>query len=232
MLVFSVLAALALLAVVAIRAALSGAAKRRKELMSLALRLGFQFVPNGSVLRFPFLQREKLQLFNIGHSRQATNLLMGRSGDSLLYSFDYSFVVGDGKNTSRLAQTVVVFSAVGMALPAFTVDPEGVLNKLLDFRDINFDEYPDFSKNYWLKSSEDGQALKAVFHGGFMGLLEGKRGWHIYSDGQFVMFFKHSKQDQSPDGDELMPVGDYERYLRDCKAMFDALSANLAAAGR
>ncbi|MFA6584485.1 MAG: hypothetical protein WCS77_09325 [Elusimicrobiaceae bacterium] len=195
--------------------------KRRREIEALSFRVGLRFFPKEADTVMEFLRNGNLPLFNEGHSRTAKNILTDSSSNTRLYAFDYQYTVGSGKNARTHYQTPVVFVSGSSSFPTYTVAPEGFLYKLISFvgyNDINFEEYPVFSKAYWLKSPQDAQVLRQAFRGAFMSLLEAEKGWHIQSSGPYVLFFK--------DGGHVK-VAEYEEFLRKCKALFEALTANL-----
>jgi len=196
--------------------------KRRRELEELALRLGMRFVPKETDIPLDFLKNKRLPLFNEGGAPAAKNIFAGNEGRTALYVFDYCYSTGSGDSSTLHCQTPAVFVCVPGKLPVFTVEPEGLFNKLsakLGYGDVNFEEYPVFSKMYWLKSPQDAQELRRVFHGDFVHLLEVEKGWHIQSDGQYVVFFKT---------DGYVNAAGYDDYVRRCRALFTALCAGLA----
>jgi hypothetical protein len=151
--------------------------KRDRELkQAVAKDLRLQFLPQGDPQLFPLI--ENLPFFQYGGNRKITNLLQGkmsRRGKSIFVAiFDYQYWHGRGDTTTigpsdtgisisserrgeLQYQTVLFFYDMSLNLPAFRLRPEHVLDKaanLVGFQDLNFEQFPQFSKRYHLQTQQ------------------------------------------------------------------------------
>ena len=187
---------------------------------SFANRMGFKFFPDELAAPPAFMEDENLALFDKGLNRRAYNVLTDRAGGVEIHVFDYAYTAGERKNSREHRLTVAVFSAPDGAYPIFLIEPKGVFDKLDPFTErgaVDLEEYPGFSKSYSIDSLQDVQSLKAALHGVF-GLLALEAGWHMQSSRQNVLFFKNTG---------LVPIGEYEDFVRKCRSVFGALNGNL-----
>lgn len=95
-------------------------------------------------------------LFNIGINREIRNLIVADTPEVSLSIFDYKYErrSDDGIN-HHIWQTVVAVRSPELQTPTFHLYPEGFFSKIgsaLGGQDIDFDDHPDFSKAFILKS--------------------------------------------------------------------------------
>ncbi len=136
--------------------------KRRQELSSLAIQLGWQFDSSHDSShedRYP-----QFNIFRRGHSRYAYHTLRGqfeiaeKSWPVVMGDYHYRITSGSGKNRSTHTYR---FSYLILELPHLRscdlmIRQEGVLDKLagmIGFDDIDF-ESVEFSDRFHVKSSE------------------------------------------------------------------------------
>lgn len=137
--------------------------KRTEEFQKLAGELGMSFSENlsdgdaGGFAAMPLAQR--------GHSRKHRNAMTADSGELRLVVFDYGFTVGSGKNQKRCVQSVVMVTCPSEFFPAFSLSPESFFHRMADmlgFKDIDFDDDPEFSRRYLLKGPNE-TAIRELF---------------------------------------------------------------------
>ncbi len=129
--------------------------KRRLALQEVASKLECTFSEDGSAIH---TELDSYHLFSSGHSRKAFNVIKSEKADWDVAAFDYKYTIGSGKNQTTYNQTVVRVKTTGLDLPHFELRPENFFHKIgsmFGAQDIDFDEYPDFSKRYLLKSQEE-----------------------------------------------------------------------------
>jgi hypothetical protein len=161
------------------------AIKKDRELkQAIAQELRLQFLPQGDPQLFSLI--ENLPFFQYGRSRKITNLIQGkisRRGKSIFVAiFDYQYWHGRGDTTTidpsdtgisisseqrgeLEYQTVLFFYDQSLNLPAFRLRPEHLLDKagnLLGFQDLNFEQFPQFSKRYHLQTQQ-AAAVRTLF---------------------------------------------------------------------
>jgi hypothetical protein len=137
--------------------------RRREDLQNVAGKLGFSFCPEGD----PHLLGKfgQFHLFSQGRSRKVRNVMRGEIQDIAVSLFDYRYTTGSGKHSHTHAQTVVLFESERLALPFFTLRPEGFFHKMagaFGYEDIDFDGSPAFSDAYLLKGTHE-DLIRAIF---------------------------------------------------------------------
>jgi hypothetical protein len=147
--------------------------KRRTEaLANLAIRFRMQFTPEAPA---GFLSGfSQLNLFALGHTREAGNVMQGEMDGMAVSVFDYSYVTGSGKTRRDHRQTVVSLSLPRLALPHFILRPENLFHKVASafgWHDIDFAEAPNFSKRYLLRGAQE-HSVRAAFNPGVLDFLE------------------------------------------------------------
>jgi len=130
--------------------------KRTETLTQMASELGLIFTPQGDA---ELQQRmSDFELFSRGSSRRLTNLMVGETDDVRLAIFDYKYTVSSGQNSSTYRQSVAAIESPGLMVPEFAMRPERFIDNLgglLGFQDIDFEEHPEFSNAFVLKSKQE-----------------------------------------------------------------------------
>ncbi len=134
--------------------------KRQQDMAVIAQELKLTFYPKGDNSLSPLLSQ--LEFFSYGQHRRVRNLMKGtmqKSGHKFAVAiFDYYYTVGHGKQVDTLGQTVLLFYDESLQLPGFSLRPEHLFDKfanILGFVDINFREFPTFSKHYRLQGKPE-----------------------------------------------------------------------------
>ncbi len=165
--------------------------KRRAEALDAFSReIGFTFVGNDRT-RIPNMVGG-FELFNKGRSRTVKHLMYGPRGNANVYFFDYSYRTGSGKNSSTHSQTVVLFESEALQLPRFFLVPENLFHKignLFGYRDIDFDAYPEFSKQYLLRGEEEDR-IRQCFNHRILSFFEAKKGLYTEGNGSQLLYYR------------------------------------------
>ncbi|MBI4349915.1 MAG: hypothetical protein HY550_00605 [Elusimicrobia bacterium] len=130
--------------------------KRGKDLEELAVSLGLPFSPEGP--EQGLLEGTGLEIFRLGHSRKASNLVRVQSRAGNVGVFDYRFTVGSGKNSSTRSYTLALFDCGRCEIPVFELKPETLLYKIgeaIGFKDIDLPAFPLFSDKYRLTAPDE-----------------------------------------------------------------------------
>lgn len=125
--------------------------KRKKDLRELAASAGLSFSPDGPAMEV--LRRTGLEIFGLGHSRKASNLIQTQSRAGLISFFDYCYVTRGGKNNRAHNFTLALIECPGREVPYFELKPETLLYKIgeaVGFKDIDLPAFPLFSDKYRL----------------------------------------------------------------------------------
>lgn len=174
------------------------ARKRTQALSATALQIGFTFEGNkwSDPGQSPQL---KTTLFGKGSARTFRNIMTGSSSGLRVSLFDYSYVVGSGRNSHTYAQTVASFIKAGGALPEFEMEPKGILGKIGDallHKNINFESHPEFSRRYQLRSPEQDRT-RALFTPALLSFLESldpKKNWSLEGLGETLIIYRSGKR--------------------------------------
>ena len=164
--------------------------KRAEALEAFAREIGFTFVGNDRT-RIPNMVGG-FELFNKGRSRTVKHLLYGPRGRANVYLFDYSYRTGGGKNSTTHVQTVVLFQSEALQLPRFFLVPENFFHKignLFGYRDIDFDAYPQFSKQYLLRG-EDEDRIRQCFNHRILSFFESRQGLYTEGNGAQLLYYR------------------------------------------
>jgi len=92
--------------------------------------------------------------------------MYGQAGGIKTAVFDYLYITGSGRSTVRHFQTVVYLEPANLALPYFSLRPEGWMTKVLSafgYQDIDFGQRPEFSRQYILRG-QDEPAIRQTFN--------------------------------------------------------------------
>ena len=195
-------------------------AKKRTEAMrAIAESLEMEFVaekcdPNT-------LGLDGIDLFEKGRSRQVRNLMKGTFEDTNAFIFDYHYNRG-GKNSSTYSQTVIAYkisSKDGFQLPKFTCKPERFYHRFADMfglKDIDFEQYPEFSKVYRL-IGEDADSVRKIFNETVIRQLEAesKSPWNVGAAGEWLVIHKHN---------EIIKPNDCPQFLLDCTNLLNSMT--------
>lgn len=171
-------AAFGLLVIVGAVFAARAARKRREELLLLAQRLGFDYLPDGPTMggsvssggfwdrvmtgtfgmspTAHFLQHfQGFSPFGTGDSPRVKNLIVGRKGDRDWYLFDYSYQTtsSDGKTTTTTTHPYgIVATRVPLAFPKLSLTQETVFHRIgtkLGLQELTF-ELEEFNRRYFI----------------------------------------------------------------------------------
>ena len=139
--------------------------KRRKELEEIGKTLGLTYSYNPTVDIFTICSDFKI--FQTNYWREVKNTLKGTINEVAYTFFDYSYhtQVTSGSG-SPITLIVGLAEFKNITLPQLSLSAECFLHrweeKLGRQKDIDFADYPEFSKNYLLKG-EDPDKIKGLF---------------------------------------------------------------------
>jgi len=99
------------------------------------------------------------KLFKRGHRKKICPIIIMDEGD-LEYTcvFDYLYTISTNNSSKTYRQTVYFRYSKSLALPHFVMVPEKWYHRVgtyFGMQDIDFAEYPVFSKNYLLQGSDE-----------------------------------------------------------------------------
>lgn len=151
------------------------ARQRQEDMQAAAEEMGLEFIPKGDDA---FSERvSRFKLFNKGHDRKILNIVLGETEHFELTIFDYHYTTGGGEHQQRHRRAVALMESPELKVPAFTMRPEGMFDKLgavLGLQDIDFKSHPVFSTKYLLKG-DDEQQIRDFFDDSILSLMEKKQ---------------------------------------------------------
>lgn len=185
------------------------------HLKDLARHLQWQYTPTLPWQSLPYA--ESFQLFLRGTSQTVTNVLNGMAGAVQVIVFDYSFAIqkglgipigsairvplfgGSGEDGELHNQTVAMFGASSINLPAFQLQPRTVKQNLMTIRrspiftgSIDFSNYPKFAGEYFVTGSDE-PAIRRLFTGPLINALEANPGWSLEGGGGQFFFYREDE---------------------------------------
>lgn len=163
---------------------------RTEALKHFARTRGFEFKEKDASLTF------RTHLFQQGHNRQVTNVLSRDDVGVKTLLFDFSFVESHGKNSNHERQTVAAFRRDGRSLPVFEMRPENFFHKIasaLGWKDIDFDNRPDFSKMFVLRGPDE-TAIRHAFRSEILAFFEKHPGWCVEAENAWILVYRANKR--------------------------------------
>jgi len=128
-------------------------------------------------------------------SGKITNLCKFKSSDfqKQIYLFDYRYVISSGKSTVRFDQTVFFVNDKALGLPEFSMKPEHLGHRISNYfgwHDIDFEEYPIFSDNYYLKGEQE-DFIRHTFNDKVLKYFSKTSGWTVEAANYYMVFYAH-----------------------------------------
>jgi hypothetical protein len=172
--------------------------KRTNDLAAVAGKLRMDFFPAGNSSIAPMLCN--LEFFMYGSHCKVKNLMRGninRNGKTVSVAiFDYEYTicpyrntefsfndgsisVGSNSNSESFyhSQTVLVFYDESLDIPSFSLRPEHLWDKLANLvgcQDINFENFPTFSKRYRLLTNQEAD-VRNLFQSNLINFYESNK---------------------------------------------------------
>ena len=120
------------------------------------------------------------------------NVLAKYSEIGKIEASDISLQEGVMQDKSETQITLLQLSDVDKVIPEFALEPEGLWSKLFEGmagKDIDFAEYPTFSKKYYLRG-EDETSITVFFSKSLIEFLEGTEPMHVECHKNRLIFYK------------------------------------------
>ncbi|HAN03850.1 MAG TPA: hypothetical protein DCQ25_01065 [Elusimicrobia bacterium] len=182
--------------------------KRRNDLMALAASMGLRFSPEGPDVYS--LEGTQLELFRLGRSRKAANMIEVSSAGGQIRVFDYRYTTGSGKHSQTHNFTVALIASGGN-VPQFDLKPETFMYKigeLVGFKDIDLPAFPLFSEKYRL-TGPDEAAVHLFFTPRRAAWFESRPGLRVQGAAGHALLFKENRR---------LPVDDWMTFIEEAKA--------------
>lgn len=131
--------------------------------------------------------------------------------------FDYEYQIWTGETEEISKQTVFFVQSKNLGLPQFYMEPERFFTKAgkyLGIEDIDFEAFPQFSDQYWLKGESESEIRNAmsdkVLH-----YFTVEKDWSLEGINYFLIFYKK---------DKIIPTTDLLEFYKKGKAIVDLFS--------
>ena len=187
---------------------------RQKRLRNLATEKDYQF---SSQVDWNTIYLKKFHFFEIRPIERKYNCLKGTYKESNVAweVADVTFNEGNAF-TAETFNTTLMILKLNKKLPIFTMEKEGVLEKIIDrvmaftgYKDINFEMYPDFSKKFLLMGPDE-EEIRSFFTDEIIQFFENHQIYHIESNGESMVIFDKIKLART---DETISFIDYGKEL-------------------
>lgn len=171
-----------------------GQRRRTGQVAASAEALSYKFAPADT----KFIETVRgLPLFSEAgqHERTTTNLMRSEKDGIAVTFLDYGYGTGPADHRSQVRQSVLVLESARLDLPAFSLHPEGLGQKLggaMGGQDIDFAENPGFSNAYQLQGADPG-AVRAFFDGPKQDFFAQHRGAHVEGCGRQLIYYRRGK---------------------------------------
>ena len=165
---------------------------RQQQFERLAYQLDMEYSPKDEWGLKTLLKDFKL--FRRGGRKRIKNLLHPQSELHQLDTriFDYQFTISTGNSSRTFKQTVFFVESKSLGLPQFWMKPESFFHKVgafLGFEDIDFEEYPKFSENYYLKG-EDEEYIRSTLNDEFLKFFSVEKKWYLEGLNYYMIFYR------------------------------------------
>ena len=202
----------------ALKISLTGSAAklshRQKRLRNLASERDYEFK---SQVDWNTTYLKKFHFFEIRPIERKYNCLKGN-----FESLDVSWEIADitfnegGAFTAETFNTTMMVLQLNKKIPIFTMEKEGVLEKIFDrvmtytgYKDIDFEMYPDFSKKFLIMGNKESE-IRSFFTDDVIRFFENHQIYHLESNGEALVIFNKIKLART---DETIAFIDYAKEL-------------------
>ena len=129
---------------------------------------------------------------NIGNKMFEQNILTKYTDLAKIEVVDVTLIQGALQAQSETHITLVNLSETDLVIPDFALEPESFgtkISELVGGKDIDFAEFPDFSKRYYLRGQAE-PAVRKFFSEHMVRFLENREEMHIESHRNRLLFYK------------------------------------------
>ena len=187
---------------------------RQTRLQSLATENDYQYT---SQVDWNTTYLKKFHFFEIRPLERKSNCLKGtfKNTNATWEISDVIFNEGAAFTAETFSTTLMVLK-LNKEIPQFSIEKEGVLDKLFDrvmaltgYKDIDFEMYPEFSSKFLIMGNDE-SAIRSFFTEEIIRFFETHQIYHLESNGEAIVIFDKIKLART---DETMAFIDYGREL-------------------
>jgi len=187
---------------------------RQIRLQNLANEKGYQYTRK---VDWDTTYLKNFHFFEIRPIERKSNCLKGTFKD-----LDVSWEINDvtfnegGAFMAETFTTTLMVLRLNKKIPVFTMEKEGVFEKLFDrvmaftgYKDIDFEMYPDFSNKFLIMGNKESE-IRSFFTPEIIRFFENQQIYHLESNGEALVIFDKIKLART---DETMAFIDYGKEL-------------------
>jgi len=177
--------------------------ERQTDLFELSKKMGFHFdhKRTTSILKFrfaPFAIAKKAQY--------GENLLMCSSPHCNYFFTDIHVEEGALMTSREYNMTILLVTDIHTILPEFVLEKTGALDLLKELggaKDIDFEEYPDFSNEYYLAGADEVK-VRAFFSEQVIRFFERRKGFYVECKNNVLLIHREI---------DILPIDDIEKSI-------------------
>jgi len=161
------------------------------------------------------------QLFKEGRAQRVYNLLRAEAEGVQMSVFDYQFTTGSGKHQSTHRQSILAVESKSLYMPSMTLRPESFFDAIagvLGFRDIDFEDSPEFSRSFVVKSQFE-ELTRKLFDADVIQFFMERRDVAFEASANRFIYYRRNKTVQPQD---------LKAFLADGLQLYNLFSARLA----
>ena len=169
--------------------------KRTEKLEAVAAQLKLEFFPKDGPIELE--QLAGFYLITQGVSPRFRNVMHGNAQGVDVTVFDFRYSTGKSSFTTTVAR----FRTADLALPAFSLRPEGIaakIGKAFGYQDIDIRSHPRFSETFLLRGAEE-QAIRSLFDDELVGGFEQMKGISVEVSGNQLIFYREMESVPPPE---------------------------------
>ena len=166
--------------------------KRQQEIEDLSHELSMNFrLRDYSGIQDRF---RHFELFRRGYGKKVRNVLYDNDSwqGAEVWIFDYQYVIGGGNSTRRISQSVFLIQSDTLNVPQLLLKPENVFHRIGTFlgkQDIDFEEFPVFSKQYLLKGPNENW-IRQTINEDLLHFFTIERNWTLEGYDNHLIFYR------------------------------------------
>ncbi|MEM7103479.1 MAG: hypothetical protein AAF502_10140 [Bacteroidota bacterium] len=169
--------------------------RRTQVLRNMAYRMGMDFSEEDDWGLLEYMRDFKL--FRKGRKKKITNIM--RNVDEWMEVdiriFDYAYQRGKNDQKKTFRQTVFFVKSKKLGIPELFMKPETFFNMIgtyLGMQDIDFERYPQFSKQYLLQG-DDEELVREAMSDEVLQFFTVEKNWTLEGVNYFLVFYRNNR---------------------------------------
>jgi len=185
--------------------------KRRAAYEEYSLIRGFRFEAERPDAERGY--RSVFDPFTQGRRHQWGCTISGTRNGMLFTAFEYRWVTGGGKNSSRHVLSAILWEQEGAQFPKFAIGPEGWFSRLAQrfgMQDIDFPDSIEFSQAYRLHGADE-PGIRALFTPEKRQFFAATPDQNVAGGGKSLFWWRSGRLPKPEEFDEWLERGDQVR---------------------